>query len=439
MWVHGGMDAAYRRALENHLQANPSDAEGWYALATCRAVATGDRYKLNPNPEFMNKASALEVRPLFVLTEHASAAWTEGPEREVARRRLRDVAGDRAALWIALADIELADGRLDDAAEAIRKALACPHMGIRNGEAVDIHRRFLRRFFGDGYRADSLILRHLPVEYAHFGIGRMAPEALEREAGRRWLAGDPEGARSILASMFRLGDETRDRSMKWRAALGLCALAIESGDADAELWKERAEASRPADVLTCGNVYYQDDPWIAESSFPDGSPWLFTLPSAWVPVWYRLQRDRFHGIAERLGDPAAPPWRRADVAMAALPRAPSAADVLWNNREILFRPIETPAVANRLLVLASSCDAAVLTLLRGEWSSTPPDWTSAPPATPPKDPALVYLHAKRGAYRGTEEGLRRQAARVLAEAESPYLSGKVRGMAAPAAAPIQPI
>jgi hypothetical protein len=286
-------------------------------------------------------------------------------------------------------------------------------MGYRQGEAIDLHRRFLRRFFGDGYAADSQVLRHEYVDVVLHFVSRPL-DLVEEEVGRLWMSGDLDGATATLASLYRLGEESRERDMKWRAARGLCELSLERGAPDAEAWKSRADLLRPKSmVLTCGSSYYQDDPWIVESSWPIRNPYIWTLPSTWLPLWYRFQRARFHGIAEGLGDPDFPAWRLASRELEKnYPSPPSPLDVLFKNRELLYQPVGDQAAFDRLTALAPGCDAAVLALLRSRWTST------SPPPTP-LTAEVAYLQAKQGAYETAEEPLRRQVAQLLAEVESP--------------------
>ncbi|HEX7901555.1 MAG TPA: hypothetical protein VF950_27595 [Planctomycetota bacterium] len=412
-WNHARLDLNYRRALEEHLRLHPADAEAWYALATCTHVAGQERHFHAPNVEILGKAIALDPRALYLLTDLEGRGYVQKPERDAALIRLPEIAGERAALWMVIAGLRLEDGRLDDALVALRKALACPAMGYFRGEAIDLHRRFIRRFFGDGYAADSLILRHEAVDGVFHFVSR--PLALvEEEVGRLWMSGDLEGAKAALASLYKLGEESRERDMKWRAARGLCELALERGAPDAEAWKSRADPFRPKSrIVSCGNVFYQDDPWIVESTWPVRNHYFWTLPSTWLPLWYRFQRARFHGIAEGLGDPEFPAWRRASRELEEkYPADPSPLDGLFKHRELLYRPVGDQAAFDRLAALASGCDAAVLALLRSRWTST------SPPSGPLTS-AVAYLQAKKGAYETAEEPERRRIAQLLAEVDSP--------------------
>src|SRR5204863_5724227 len=164
------------------------------------------------------------------------------------------------------------------------------------------------------------------------------------------------------------------------AAKLLCELAVERQAADADLWRTRAESvRRPFTGMFCGNVYYVDDPWIASNSWP-GRMWHDgTIQGSWLPLWYFVRRGRFHEIAERLGSPDLPPWRMADRDIESdrdkKNNGPSELDILFQNRDLLTKPVADQATFDRLAALASTSDAAMLIVLRSEWKP------GLPPAT----------------------------------------------------------
>ncbi len=411
-WRHARLGLSYRGALEAHLQAQPGDAEAWFALATGDKLDPGVPGEPEPDAEALRRAIEREPRPLFLLTDLHRFGWMMSPEKQAAVDRLQALAPEAAISWLILAEAHAEAGRIDEAFRAAERALACPSLGYRAGEGVDVHRRFLRRFYGDGYAADTLILRHEHVDSVrHYGWRGL--HIVNELVGRRWSAGDLPGARAALEALYRLCEGAGDAAGKWQAASALAALAMEEGARDVETWLDRAALVRPRQVITCGNVYYNDDPWILDGSWPGHHPYVFLAAGAWMPVWHWFHRDRFHAIAENLGKPDAPYWRRADLTLRSGPGAfePAPREQLAPIRELLHRPVSDEAAYHRLLAEAPTCDAAVRTLVRSNRRLSTP-----PPAA--LSPAVAYIYTKHGAYRDLPEKERRKMSQLLAQADS---------------------
>lgn len=413
-WSYSRFEVRYREALESHLRTNPADAEAWFALATCNASGMS----FNPDEQILDKVIALDSRPLFLLTVLGSMSQGKRSHDAASLERLEASAGSNASVWMALAQDRLRRGNVEDCLRSVRKALACQEMGYRKGQGIDIHRRFIRRFFGDGYMADSLILRQEPVDYVLGDLFLWEAREIALEfAGTLWMGGDPEGARTAFETMYRFGVQTENRDMQWYAASHLCELAVDRTAGDVELWKQRAEPVRPRfNGMFCGNVYYADDPWVACNSWP-GRIWHDgTIQGSWLPVWYFARRGHFHAIADGLGSPSLPPWRWADrdrdKDLDGKYTGPSAKlEILFQNRDVLSRSITDQETFNRLADLASTSDAVMMWILRSEWKSGPPP--------SPVEPGVVYIYAKRGAYQGADESVRREVAQILTKARSP--------------------
>jgi hypothetical protein len=398
-WRVSQLEPDYKRALEEHLRTNPGDSEAWYALATCGEVAGYGLGPSGPDQSLLQKAIELEDRPLYILMAVRAQAW-----RGEGRDLLKNHAGNRAALWMELAGHAIEVGELEEASEAFRKALECPTVGFRQGEGIAIHRKFLRRFFGNGFRADTLIVRQLRSEptVPHYWAIHLADDLI----GRQWMSGDLENAQAAYTKLYHYGESSGSRDARWSAARALCALSVERRDDDVGKWKVLADAVQPPSLSYCGNVLYNDDPWIVTATFPR-HPWQLFLSDAWVPIWYWMRRGKFHAIAESLGQPDQAAWRRADREIEQKPN-PSPLDPLVQNHDILNRPVKDQATCDRLAAL--ECDAAVLTLVRSDWK---------PRGAVSPSPAQTYVQVTKGTYKDADEATRRQLAKTLVDAKSP--------------------
>ncbi len=397
-WEYATLDGDYRELLEVRVRESPRDAEAWYALATCSAQGF-DHIGECVNPAILANAIRLDPRPLFLET-----AW---PQDRAYFERL--VAGDSANALprLELAELLAREGDQEGSRKAALEALDCPEAERRWPEGFRIHRKFIRAFFGNGYRADSLILRHHRI--AWFSPGRVRSSVLEAEAGRLRFEGDLEGAKSLLRFLYGI-------KKTWPVARDLCEIAVQQGAADADFWRRMAEPLAPGSFGSfCGNVWSSDQPWIEHNACPGRARHLgASLDGAWLPLWYQLHRSEFHSIAEGLEHPDFPAWRRAAkwiAAEKAKEPSPRPLDTLFTNRDLLCRPVRDEATFNRLLALAPTFDAALLTLLRSEWKPPPR------PATG-NAPEIDYVLFRLGALEFPDENSRKKAATGLARVDS---------------------
>jgi hypothetical protein len=99
-----------------------------------------------------------------------------------------------------------------------------------------------------------------------------------------------------------------------------------------------------------------------------------SYPGICLPLWFTLHRSDFRLIAENLGNPDQAPWRRTDKYLAAsTTKSPRLATLqsLIANQDVLYGPVKDEKAFFRLLDLAETCDAAVLTLLKATWKPAP--------------------------------------------------------------------
>lgn len=170
-------------------------------------------------------------------------------------------------------------------------------------------------------------------------------------------------------------------------------------------------------------MYADDDPWIVRNSWLGRSfCWEETFCGTWLPLWYALHQRDFHKIAENLGKPGIPAWRRSDKS----PRPPRERDeglkTLLENRDVLHGPVSDEATFKRLYDLAPKCDAAVTTLLGSAWRPREGSLVA-------EGPAQLYVLIKFEAVELPDEPARRRAAETLARARSDLWAPEAWGIA----------
>ncbi len=151
------MDQDYRERLQEYVRLNPEASEGWFALATHIGQEADGIREVALDTNALRHALAIESRSLYLMTALAKAC--DGATLRLLKERDRD----NAAAWLIAAGFSLGQGPIDDARDEVRTSLACPRMENGRREAIAVHRRLARRFYGEGNVSDSLILRHEPA------------------------------------------------------------------------------------------------------------------------------------------------------------------------------------------------------------------------------------------------------------------------------------
>lgn len=251
-WSYARLDHDYHVKLQEYVREHPRDSEGWFALATCLDRATKDPdfgFPTSFDRSALQRAIEIDPRLPFGLAYAWNSQSGELPLAVVQRHE------DDAMLNMIVADAKLEEGDLEAARSSALRVLSAPRASDPYQEAIQIHRRFARHFFGDGYEADSLILRH---EFSAPMSSRVLwsfPSIVKADAGRMRATGDQEGARKLLMGLHEVAGkigwaEGVTRYTRWIAARSLCELSVEQGTDEADSWRSIAEENVPAFSFT---------------------------------------------------------------------------------------------------------------------------------------------------------------------------------------------
>ena len=361
LWNGATMEAAYKARLQEHLAAHPDDHEAWYALATCTANNDPNRVGATFDRNALEQAIRRDPRPEYLL---ALVMTPDKDSHDIGRWVEHDP--DNAMVWLVSALQHYTNGEIDAWKHDLRRAADCHVMDDPYPESVRIHRRFIRRFFGEGYTADSLVLRqavNLPMAIA---TASTSLNQLLDWTSAMILDGERTEARKILKSFYRLGARNSDSLLCWQTADRLWELSLLEGNEDATFWRSIAEGRAPGKHRQSRFDYA--DPWYSHNIRSH-----FRRPfisEAWLPLWHLVKNKKLHGVSEEVGEPTCDFWHLGSL-LYDFGRRESSHDIITANLDILYSPVRDRETFERLMSLAHSCDAAALTLLDSEWKPDP--------------------------------------------------------------------